>query len=321
MVSGQKDYRIYVLAALALVCLWPAVGAGMALLAGAVFGLALGNPLAVLTRKLSGRLLGYSIIGLGAGMNLHEVAQAGLKGLGYTFVSILCVLALGRALGRLFRSDNEVSWLVSAGTAICGGSAIAALAPVLGARDRSVSVSLAVVFLLNACALLLFPAVGHYFDLSQHQFGLWSALAIHDTSSVVGAGLHYGPEALQVGTSVKLARALWIVPLVFAVQACENRGREGGGEIKQPPMRYPWFILGFLALAAFVTFLPAMSTAGHLVESVSRRVLVATLCLIGAGLSRESLKGVGAGPLLQGIVLWLVISCVSLYAVYAGVIS
>jgi uncharacterized integral membrane protein (TIGR00698 family) len=311
-----KDYKIYGLAALALLCLWPEVSAGMALLAGAVFGLVFGNPVAAATRKLSGRMLAWSIVGLGAGMNLHAVAEAGFKGLGYTLISIVCVLALGRALGRLFRSDNEVSWLISAGTAICGGSAIAALAPVLGAKDHSVSVSLAVVFLLNACALFLFPVIGHHFGLSQHQFGLWSALAIHDTSSVVGAGMHYGAEALQVGTSVKLARALWIVPLVFAVQAWERRS----ASVTVKP-RYPWFILGFLALAALVTFIPALGPAGQAVEEVSRRVLVATLCLIGAGINRESLRHVGTGPLLQGLVLWLCVSCATLYAVTAGILS
>ncbi len=200
-----------------LLALAPFTPAAAALVGGALLALTLGNPLQATTKAWTPRLLPLAVVGLGADMNLRAVARAGLHGLGYTALGLLLVLALGWILGRLLKVEGQTGLLISVGTAICGGSAIAAVAPVLRAREQEISVALATVFLLNALALVVFPPLGHAAGLGQEAFGLWSALAIHDTSSVVGAGLAYGPRALEVGTTVKLARALWIVPLTLAL--------------------------------------------------------------------------------------------------------
>jgi len=256
-------------------------------------------------------------MGLGAGMDLRVVGRVGLHGIGYTVVGITVALGAGLLLGRALRTERDTSILLSAGTAICGGSAIAALAPVLRAEQHQVSVALGVVFLLNAVALLIFPPIGHVLDLSQVQFGLWGALAIHDTSSVVGATLQYGHQALEVGTTVKLTRALWIVPLTLAVGAVVARGaRERSG---QRPKR-PWFILGFLAAAALATYVPSLHSAAGAVSEVARRTLVATLFLIGANLTRDTLRTVGFRPLVQGVTLWAVVGTGTLGAILAGLI-
>ena len=280
-------------------------GTGAAALAfGTLIAISIGNPLQNQTKVYSLKLLSYSIVGLGAGMNLLTVAQAGISGLGYTIVSISATLGLGLLIGKILKSDSEASILISVGTAICGGSAIAAVAPVIRAKSQSISVALGTVFLLNAAALLIFPGIGHYFDLSQKQFGLWSALAIHDTSSVVGAGMQYGAEALQIGTTVKLARALWIVPLTLGL-SFYRREESQSASVKT---KKPWFILGFLLVAALVTWLPALKPFGHIVEGIAKKGLVLTLFLIGSGLTRETLKSVWPRPLIQGISLWLVVS-------------
>ena len=288
-----------------------------ALVCGVVLGVVLGNPLISRTRSLTSRLLALSVMGLGAGMDLRVVGRVGLHGIGYTVVGITVALSVGLLLGRMLHTERNTSLLLSAGTAICGGSAIAALAPVLKAEQHEVSVALGVVFLLNAIALVLFPPIGHVLDLSQVQFGLWSALAIHDTSSVVGATLQYGHQALEVGTTVKLTRALWIVPLTVAVGLAVAHGaRERSGE---RPKR-PWFILGFLAAAALATYVPALHAAAGAVSEVARRTLVATLFLIGANLSRDTLSRVGFRPLVQGVTLWAVVGTATLGAVLAGLI-
>lgn len=312
----------YIIPLGAALCLTPWVGSATALLLGAVIALTLGNPYTQYTRTWTHRLLPLSIIGLGAGMNLETVAKAGISGIGYTALSIMLTLGAGLLLGKMLRTEKESSLLISVGTAICGGSAIAAVAPVIGARPSSMSVALGVVFLLNAAALVLFPFLGHMMGLSQEQFGLWSALAIHDTSSVVGAGLNYGERALEIGTTVKLARALWIIPLVLVIQLYWNRNTEKTeGDGKAPPKKYPWFILGFLAMAALVTWVPALGDAGHLVASIARQFLVVTLFLIGAGLTRETLKTVGLKPLLQGVLLWVLVAGLSAALIAQGVIS
>ena len=216
--------------------------------------------------------------------------------------------------------DREAGLLIAIGTAICGGSAIAAAAPVLRARPHQVSVALATVFLLNAAALVLFPPIGHWAGLGQGAFGLWAALAIHDTSSVVGAGMAYGPKALAVATTVKLARALWIVPLTLglgwlvALRRRQADPEAGAGA----PVKKPWFIGGFLAMAAVVTWIPALHGAGHLVAAAAHRLLVLALFLIGAGLSRQALRDVGARPFVQGLLLWLTVASLGLAAVRAG---
>lgn len=318
----MRKISYYLVPLLAVVCLLPVVNAAMALLLGLVLALTLGNPYHDKTALLAKKLLAICVVGLGAGMNLVDVAQAGIKGMGYTAVSIALVMTVGIILGRLMKSERETSFLITVGTAICGGSAIAAVAPVIHARSASISVAMGVVFALNALALLVFPLVGHWFDLSQGAFGLWSALAIHDTSSVVGAGMLYGHEALQVGTTVKLARALWIVPLVMAIAFYtqrQNAAQDVGAAA--PKRRYPWFILGFLAVAALVTWVPAVVDAGHIVAQAARQGLVLCLFLIGANLTRETLRAVGLRPLLQGVALWLLTAALSLAAIQAGLIG
>lgn len=312
----------------AVLALAPFTSAAMALLGGAVIALVFGNPIQAQTHTWTHRLLPLAVVGLGAEMNLGTVARVGLHGLGYTAISLALVMGLGLLLGKYLKVDPDAGLLISIGTAICGGSAIAAAAPVLRARPHQVSIALATVFLLNAVALMVFPLIGHMAHLGQGSFGLWAALAIHDTSSVVGAGLAYGPRALEVATTVKLARALWIVPMTLGLgYLMANRRRKAGlteAEIQAEdalPVKKPWFIGGFLLVAALVTWVPTLHAAGHLVAAGAHHVLVLTLFLIGAGLSREALKTVGFRPFLQGLLLWLIVGSLGLGAVKLGLLS
>ena len=295
---------------------WHALAAWEGLVLGAALALLVGNPRPSTTRALTPRLLAGSVVGLGAAMDLRTVAVVGLHGFGYTLVSIGATLCVGLALSRWLDVKRTTALLVSVGTAICGGSAIAAAAPVIGADEEETSVALGIVFLLNAAALLLFPLVGHALGLRERAFGLWAALAVHDTSSVVGAAAGYGPEALVVATTTKLARALWIVPITLALGAwVRRRGERAPGAARA---RRPWFILGFVAASALVTFVPALRPAGELVAAVARRALVLTLFLLGLGLSRATLARVGPRPLLQGVLLWIVVGASTLGAIAAG---
>jgi uncharacterized integral membrane protein (TIGR00698 family) len=303
------------LPAIALLTLAPFVSSGLALILGVLLALSLGNPYIHVTRTWTHRLLGLSVMGLGAGMDLGVVSRVGLQGIGYTIAGIGSALLIGHALGRLLKTERDTSLLITVGTAICGGSAIAALAPTIQAKHHDVSVALGTVFLLNAVALFLFPWVGHALSLSQSQFGLWCALAIHDTSSVVGATLSYGAQALQIGTTVKLARALWIVPVTFAMGYLHSRGKPP--ESKGKPKR-PWFILGFVIAAALVTWLPALKPAGHVVDALAKRSLVLTLFLIGTNLTRTTIRSVGLKPFFQGVILWAIIGSGTLGAILAG---
>ncbi len=301
-------------------CLWPEVPSAAALVLGIFLALTLENPYLSRTKKLTKSLLAWSVMGLGAGMNLLVVARVGMSGIVYTMSGIALTLLLGLGLGRIFKVDRIISILTSVGTAICGGSAIAAAAPVLHAKSEEVSVSLGIVFMLNALALFLFPWIGHALHMEQVPFGLWSALAIHDTSSVVGATLQYGPQALEVGTTVKLARALWIVPVTLGLGWWQSRSHKTTQQNVAKPAP-PWFIGGFLLAAAVVTFIPSLQPAGHVIELIARRTLVLTLFLIGANLTRATLKSVGLSPLLQGVCLWLLTASVSLAAVHAGLVK
>lgn len=292
---------------------WPA---WVGLLAGLGVAMSYGNPHVARTRALTPKLLAWSVVGLGAAMNLRVVAVVGLQGFGYTMIGISVTLLLGFLLGRWFKVRRNTALLVSVGTAICGGSAIAAAAPVLRADDEDTSLALATVFLLNAAALLIFPVVGHALHMGERAFGLWAALAIHDTSSVVGASATYGNEALVVATTTKLARALWIVPLTLGLGLwISKREHHEAGRAK--PKR-PWFILGFLAAAALVTFLPALKPAGHFVAELAKRSLVLTLFLLGLGLSRASLAKVGPRPFFQGLLLWILVGGGTLAAILGG---
>mgnify|MGYP001036217040 CR=1 FL=1 len=295
---------------------WHAWPAWVGLMAGVATVLVFGNPHADRTRPLTPQLLAWSVMGLGAAMNLKTVALVGLQGFGYTMAGIALTLALGALLGRWLKVRRNTAILVSMGTAICGGSAIAAAAPVLRADEEETSVALATVFLLNASALLIFPVIGHALGMGERPFGLWAALAIHDTSSVVGAASSYGGDALVVATTTKLARALWIVPLTLALGTWISRREHrepGHGKAKRP-----WFILGFLAAAALVTYLPFLKPAGVLVSRVAVRVLVLTLFLLGLGLSRASIAKVGPKPFLHGICLWLLVGSGTLLALLVG---
>jgi uncharacterized integral membrane protein (TIGR00698 family) len=281
----------------------------IALLCGIACGLFNLHPYAHDTHSLSRYLLQASVVALGFGMNLHQVLAAGRSGIVYTALSISVTLLLGILLGWLLRIHKRVAFLVSVGTAICGGSAIAAVAPILAATQEEIAISLGAIFLLNSVALLLFPPIGAALHLSQNQFGLWSALAIHDTSSVVGAAAKYGAVALAIATTVKLARALWIVPVSLIVAATRKSGAR---------IQLPWFILFFLLSAAANTFLPV----GHPVYDLCRRLgltgLTVTLFLIGASLSVKSLRAVGPRPLLQGILLWIAVAAGSLFMIRAN---
>jgi uncharacterized integral membrane protein (TIGR00698 family) len=270
----------------------------IALLGGIVYGLALSHPIDMDSKRLAKFLLQASVVALGFGMNLHEVLQAGRSGFLYTAVSITAAMLLGLGLGYALHVSKKSAFLISAGTAICGGSAIAAVGPIAEASEEEMAVSLGTIFILNSVALLLFPLIGFALHMTQTQFGLWSALAIHDTSSVVGATAKFGPTALAVGTTVKLARALWIVPLC-AVTAVTLKSKAR--------VQWPWFILLFCLAALLNTLLPGLSSTFGVLNHLGRLGLTVTLFLIGTGLNRETLKQVGVRPLFQGLALWIIV--------------
>jgi len=300
----------------ALAC-WPAVSGAQALVLGVVLGLLGANAWPNVTKPLATRLLQGSVIGLGAGMNLAAIWAVGVSGIGYTVLGIGFTFSLGLWLGRRAGLPRDLSILLTSGTAICGGSAIAAVAGVLKPRPEETTVALATVFMLNAVALMIFPPLGHALGLGQHQFGLWAALAIHDTSSVVGAAASYGEEALKVATTVKLARALWIAPLALLIGWAVRRFAHEEGRATGR-VAVPWFIFGFLAVAALVTAVPQLAGSGRVVFAVARQSLVVTLFLIGANLSRGALKAVGWRPLIVGVTLWLCVSTVTVAAIVVG---
>jgi uncharacterized integral membrane protein (TIGR00698 family) len=311
---GVNFAGVLVIAGAVVSCL-PGVPAALALALGIAIAVTVGNPFAERTRPLVRKLLPASVVGLGGAMDLAVVAHAGAHGIGYTIATIAACALLGIVVGRALRVERRTGLLVTVGTAICGGSAIAAAAPVIGAEDREISVALATVFVLNSLALLVFPPIGHAAGLGEAAFGLWAALAIHDTSSVVGAAMQYGHTALQVATTVKLARALWIVPVTLVLGVIERR--RSGGQVKGGA-KPPWFILGFVATAALATYVPVLRPAGLVVSDIARRALVLTLFLIGLGLSRASLRAVGARPLVMGVALWIAMGVGTLAAIHLG---
>lgn len=270
----------------------------IALLGGLVYGFTLTHPFHVESKRLAKFLLQASVVALGFGMNLHEVVHAGRSGFLYTAVSITVAMLLGLGLGYLIEVGKKPAFLISAGTAICGGSAIAAVGPIAEANGEEMAVALGSVFILNSVALFLFPLIGYLLHMSQEQFGLWSALAIHDTSSVVGATAKYGPTALAVGTTIKLARALWIVPLSFVTAlTLKSKAR----------IQWPWFILIFCLTALLNTLLPEFNRAFVALNQLGKNGLTVTLFLIGTGLNRQTLQRVGLRPLLQGLALWVIV--------------
>jgi len=296
---------------LLIACLLPVVNTAYALIAGILFSLLLGNPFSNQSAHWSKVLLQISVVGLGFGQSLGAVWQVGKDSIFYTLIGICLTLLAGVTLGRCLGTEKRTGLLISFGTAICGGSAIAAMAPTIKARDDETALALATVFTLNAVALLLFPFIGHLLHLSQHQFGVWAGLAIHDTSSVVGAASSYGAEALAIGTTVKLSRAIWIVPFVLGV---------GWFAKSEQKVKIPLFIVGFVLAAALRSLLPQFTQVWQGLAGVSRQALVVTLFLIGSGLSKEVLQRVGVRPLAQGVGLWILAGGVTLEAILSGLI-
>ena len=294
----------------------------VALVGGIAFGFTASHPYRKEASSLAKLLLQLSVILLGFGMNLQQVVHAGKSGFLYTAISIGSATVLGLLLGKLLKIGGKASYLITLGTAICGGSAIAAIAPIVDANEEEISISMGTVFLLNSVALLLFPAVGWWMHLSQNQFGLWAALAIHDTSSVVGAAAKYGPQALAVGTTVKLARALWIVPVslitaAFMARTAKRNGHPGG----RASVKVPWFILLFVVASVLNTCEPRFMAIYLDLNRLGKAGLTATLFLIGTSLSKSTLQAVGITPFLQGVILWIIVGTVSLLAITTGLIS
>ena len=286
----------------------------IALALGLLLAFTIGNPFPQLNGKPVKYLLQASVVLLGFGMNLDAVYKAGKDGIAFTVVTIFGTLILGYFVGKLLKVNDKTSTLISSGTAICGGSAIAAVAPAINAESDEITVSLGTVFVLNSIALFIFPIVGHALGLSQNQFGVWAAIAIHDTSSVVGAAAAYGSDSLIIGTTVKLARALWIAPIALLF-AYIYRDKDSNSKTK---VAIPWFIVLFLAATAFRSYAPSfiMPSIFESIVNLAKAGLTVTLFLIGAGLSHATLKKFGYMALLQGVILWVVISLVSLWAVF-----
>ncbi len=273
---------------------------------GLVFALLCGQAYPTFNKNISKKLLQYSVIGLGFGMNLQASLASGKEGMFFTIISVIGTLLIGMFIGcKVLKLNRNTSYLISSGTAICGGSAIAAVGPIIKAKDTDMSMALATVFILNAIGLFLFPALGHWLGLSQQEFGTWAAIAIHDTSSVVGAGAAYGEEALQVATTIKLTRALWIIPLALVTSVIF---RSDGKKIS-----IPWFILFFIVAMLINTYLLTdYPEVGKFIADIARKGLIITMFFIGASLSVDVIKSVGIRPLLQGILLWIIISAASL---------
>lgn len=285
----------------------PQVTAPVALLAGLIFAFTCRNPYPVFNKKCSKYLLQVAVVCLGFNMNLQESLRSGADGMLFSVVSVVSVMALGVLLGYSLQIHRKTAYLISSGTAICGGSAIAAVGPVIKADENNMAVSLGVIFILNAVALFIFPPIGHMLDMSQQQFGTWAAIAIHDTSSVVGAGEVYGEQALQIATLIKLTRALWIIPLAIVTMFIF---RDGTGKVS-----IPWFIFLFILAMIANTYLPLPGWLTSSLVWVARRGMVVTLFLIGASLSLSTVRQVGVRPLLLAIALWIVISVSSLLVV------
>ena len=314
--SALQIVRAAVLGVGAVFTLTPLATPALALAAGLLFALAVGNPWSQLTGSLSSGLLKVAVVALGFGISLETLLSAGSSGIVYTVVLIVAVFAVGMLLGRWMAVDRSLTILISAGTSICGGSAIAAVGPAIGASREAMSVSLATVFVLNAVALYIFPPIGHFFGLSEHQFGVWAALAIHDTSSVVGAATSFGPLAVQEATVLKLARALWILPLALLAPLVV---RHNGSTIERR-LPIPWFIALFVLAAVLRSIapgdtLPMFDAAAR----VGRVALILTLFLIGASMTRGDLRRVGLRPLIHGFLLWLAVCIPTFFAVVSAV--
>lgn len=316
LMEHGKEFYIGILSGIALLLVldyWPTVRvltgevtAPLVLFIGLLFALIFGPTYSKFNKAASKMLLQYSVVGLGFSMNLQESLASGGEGMLFTILSVIGTMVVGVIIGLKYIGVNKsTAYLISSGTAICGGSAIAAVGPTIKAKDSEMSMALAIVFILNAIALFLFPVLGHWLDLSQQEFGMWAAIAIHDTSSVVGAGSAYGEEALQVATTIKLTRALWIIPLAIVLALLFKN--------KQQKVNIPWFILWFVVAMLLNTYLlENMPEVGIFISGIARKCLILTMFFIGASLSVDKIKAVGVKPLKLGVLLWLIISVVSL---------
>ncbi|MEH0156885.1 putative sulfate exporter family transporter [Limibacter armeniacum] len=291
-------------------CLSPWGSAPIALFLGVLIAFFFSNPFESLSAKLSKQLLQYSVVGLGFGQNLFVALKAGQSGFVMILVSVVLTLLSGILLAKWLKVDFKVGYLISAGTAICGGSAIAATGPCIDAKKEQMSIALGTVFILNAIALFVFPYIGHLFSLSQQQFGTWSAIAIHDTSAVVGAASIYGEEALKVATTVKLARALWIIPVAFISTFIVKGNKESNRKVS-----IPYFIFFFVIAMLVSTFFPSIHIVSPLIVMIAKKGLVVSLFLIGLGLSPKVVGETGWKPILMGVVLWVTVSALSLVGV------
>ena len=290
-----------------VLCLSPLISPPIALLMGLIIAQFIGHPYLNLNHKATHILLQVSVVGLGFGMNVNNALKAGKEGFILTIVSIIGTILIGIFLGKLLKIEEKISFLIATGTAICGGSAIAAISPVIKANEKQISVALGTIFILNSVALVLFPFIGHNLNLSETQFGLWCAIAIHDTSSVVGAAGKYGAHALEVATTVKLARALWIIPIaLLSTFVFKN---------KDTKIKIPYFIGLFILAMIANTYIPIVRDYSHYITEFAKATLTLTLFLIGCGLSRKVLVSVGYKPLVQGIVIWIIISVSTLWAI------
>lgn len=290
-----------------VLCLSPLISPPIALLMGLIIAQFIGHPYLHLNHKATHILLQVSVVGLGFGMNVTSALKAGKEGILFTIVSIIGTLVIGFFMGKFLKIEKKTSYLISAGTAICGGSAIAAISPVIKAEEKQISVALGTIFILNSVALFLFPFIGHQLNLSQSQFGMWCAIAIHDTSSVVGAASKYGPQALEIATTVKLARALWIIPVAFLSTFIFKN--------KESKIKIPYFIGLFVLAMIANTYIPFVQQYNHYLTNIAKAGLTLTLFLIGCGLNRKTISSVGFKPLIQGVILWMIISTAALWAV------
>lgn len=290
-----------------VLCLSPLISPPIALLMGLIIAQFIGHPYLHLNHKATHILLQVSVVGLGFGMNVTSALKAGKEGILFTIVSIIGTLVIGFFMGKFLKIEKKTSYLISTGTAICGGSAIAAISPVIKAEEKQISVALGTIFILNSVALFLFPFIGHQLNLSQSQFGMWCAIAIHDTSSVVGAASKYGPQALEIATTVKLARALWIIPVAFLSTFIFKN--------KESKIKIPYFIGLFVLAMIANTYIPFVQQYNHYLTNIAKAGLTLTLFLIGCGLNRKTISSVGFKPLIQGVILWIIISTAALWAV------
>jgi uncharacterized integral membrane protein (TIGR00698 family) len=304
--------RIVILLALVGAILMQYLNAGLALLCGLVFALVLGNPIRARTQKWAGLLLKTSVVGLGFGLNLQTLWTTTQQGIGLTIGTIVLALAFGLLLGKLLKVDADLSTLICTGTAICGGSAIAAMAPTIRAKPEQTTIAVSIVFILNGIALYLFPWVGGMLELTQQQFGLWAALGIHDTSSVVGAASQYGEVALSIATATKLARALWIIPLVLIASWYTAKKQKEASKAK---VKLPYFILLFVLASAITTFVPVAASVAPTVVMLAKSALITSLLLMGAGFTKAIAKSLDLKPMIQAVILWVSISTGSLLAI------